>query len=299
MPIPLKQSTAIDVRVGPFVDVGDGFTPEIGVTIAASDQAEILKADGAATVAMTGVFAAISACDGWYDYTMATTDVDVVGELVVVMQDASVYLPVFMRFYVVEEAVYDALYGAASEGPLQGTTAGNKLDVAATGEAGVDFGNILGTLDAAQIGADAITAAKVAADVHAEAADAVWDEDIVAAHGAASAAGLLVRALGATISARSNNPTLDALLGIADVAGKDMAEQLLRTEVMAELGVAVPDATPTVEKLLMLLYMSLRNKATSTTTLLKLFNDADAAIVDATIAEAAGTLTRSEMVAGT
>lgn len=41
-------------------------------------------------------------------------------------------------------------------------TAGNTLDVAATGEGGVDFGNILGTLDAGNIGANAFTAAKFA-----------------------------------------------------------------------------------------------------------------------------------------
>ena len=117
MPMPLRQSTAIDGRIGPFVDVGDGFTPETGVTIGASDEAEILKANGAATVTMAGVFAAVSGCDGWYDYTFSTSDTDVVGELVVVMQDDSVYLPVFMRFVVLEEAAYDALYAAAAPGP--------------------------------------------------------------------------------------------------------------------------------------------------------------------------------------
>ena len=146
MSIFLKQSTSIDVRLGPFVDVGDGFTPETGVTIAASDEAEILKANGAATVAMAGTFAAVTGCDGWYDYTLSTSDTDTVGELVIVMQDDSVYLPVFMRFYVVEEAVYDAMYAASAEGPLQGTTAGNTLDVNATGEAGIDLDNTSGTL---------------------------------------------------------------------------------------------------------------------------------------------------------
>ena len=43
------------------------------------------------------------------------------------------------------------------------TTTGRSLDVAATGEAGVDFSNINGTLDAAEIGTGAITAAKFAA----------------------------------------------------------------------------------------------------------------------------------------
>ncbi len=44
------------------------------------------------------------------------------------------------------------------------TVSGRSLDVAATGEAGVDFNNILGTLDAAEIGTDAITADKIAAN---------------------------------------------------------------------------------------------------------------------------------------
>ena len=114
MTVFLKQSTAIDIRVGPFVDVGDGFVPETGVTIGASDEAEILKANGAATVTMGGTFAAVTGSDGWYDYTLATGDVDTVGELVIVMQDDDVYLPVHVRAYVLEEAVYDALYAASS-----------------------------------------------------------------------------------------------------------------------------------------------------------------------------------------
>lgn len=49
--------------------------------------------------------------------------------------------------------------------PLQPTTVDRTLDVASTGEAGVDLSNVNGTLDAAEIGADAITDAKVASDV--------------------------------------------------------------------------------------------------------------------------------------
>lgn len=147
----LKQSTSIDIRMGPFVDVGDGFTPETGVTIASSDEAEVLKANGAATVAMSGTFAAVTNCDGWYDYTVQTTDVDTVGEVVFVMQDDSVYLPVYVRAQVVEEAVYDAMYGASAAGPLQSTTAGRTLDVNASGEAGLDLNNVSGTLGNANL----------------------------------------------------------------------------------------------------------------------------------------------------
>ena len=54
-------------------------------------------------------------------------------------------------------------------------------------------------------------------------ADAVWDEDIIAAHGTADTAGLLLRALGAIISQRTNNATLNALLGVTDTSGLDLS----------------------------------------------------------------------------
>lgn len=53
--------------------------------------------------------------------------------------------------------------------------------------------------------------------------DAIWDEDIVAAHGTADTSGLLLRALGAVISQRTNNATLAALLGVPDIAAQDIA----------------------------------------------------------------------------
>lgn len=142
MTLILRQSTAIDIRMGPFVDATDGVTPETGITLGTADQAEVLKADGAATVAMGGTFAAITGADGWYDYTVATGDVDTVGEVVFVVQDLSVSLPVYVRGYVVEEEVYDAMYAAAAAGPLQSTTAGRTLDVTATGAAGIDWANV-------------------------------------------------------------------------------------------------------------------------------------------------------------
>ncbi len=112
----LRQSTSIDIRLGPFLDVTDGITAEVAaaVTIAASDQAEVLKADGAATVAMTGGLTDITGCPGWLDYVVQTGDVDTIGTVEFVMQDASVYLPVFARFQVIEEAAYDFLFASGA-----------------------------------------------------------------------------------------------------------------------------------------------------------------------------------------
>ena len=139
----LRQSTQVVVRIGPFVDVGDGFTPETGITLGAADEAEVLKAAGAATVSIAAAtWAAITGADGWYDLTLTTSHTDTIGELVVVVQDDSVCLPVFTRFQVVEESTYDFLYtsGASPDADVAailtdtGTTLDNHLtDIKGTG----------------------------------------------------------------------------------------------------------------------------------------------------------------------
>lgn len=126
MSMELRQSTEIEVRVGPFLDVSDGFTPETGIALSTADEAELLKADGAATVDLSGAtWTAVTGADGWYDLTLTTSHTDTVGELVVVVQDDSVCLPVFMRFQVLPAAAYDMKYGtlAAEAGTAQSGTA--------------------------------------------------------------------------------------------------------------------------------------------------------------------------------
>jgi hypothetical protein len=108
----LKQSTQVKVRVGPFMDATDAVSPETGVTLGSADQAELLKADGAETVDISGAtWAAVTGADGWYDLTLTTSHTDTVGELVVVVQDTSLCRPVTVRAMVVEEAIYESLFG--------------------------------------------------------------------------------------------------------------------------------------------------------------------------------------------
>ena len=105
----LRQSTERLVRIGPFVDAGDGVTPETGVTLGAADQAELLKSTGA-TVDMSGAtFAAITGVDGWYNLTLTTSHTDTLGPFTVAVQDASVCLPVFMEGMIVTANVWDSL----------------------------------------------------------------------------------------------------------------------------------------------------------------------------------------------
>jgi hypothetical protein len=118
----LQADTAVDVRIGPFVDVGDGFTPETGIgntptNLTGVDEAELLKHDGAATTDITSnTWAAVSGCDGWYDLTLTASNTDTEGQLTVVIQDDSVCLPVYAHFMVINEAAWASLFTTKATG---------------------------------------------------------------------------------------------------------------------------------------------------------------------------------------
>lgn len=156
-----------------------------------------------------------------------------------------------------------------------------------------------GGIAAAAFVAGALDAAALNADAAAEIADAVWDENIEAAHGTDATAGLLLRAIGAGISNRANNATLDALLGVADAAGVDLPDQVLDGDTLAELGQAIPAATPTLRAAIMLLYMAFRNKRDVTSGLDEVHDDAGVIIATAVLTDDATTFSRAEMIAGT
>lgn len=116
----LKADTGVDISVGPFMDISNAVTPETGITLGAADQAELLKPDGAATVDISGrTWAAVTGADGWYDLTLTTADTNTEGPITIVIQDASVCLPVFVKAQVVNANVYDSIYAAATTDYLQ------------------------------------------------------------------------------------------------------------------------------------------------------------------------------------
>lgn len=174
----LKQSTAVDIRVGPFVDATDGVTPETGITLGAADQAEVLRADGAATLDISGAtWAAVTGADGWYDLTLSTTATNTLGDLTVVVQDTDTCLPVFVRAMVVPANVYDSLVAGTDQLETdliqwRGTQPANLIstnvpaDVAAVQT---------GAITAGAIAADAIGASELAADAVTEIVNGLRD----------------------------------------------------------------------------------------------------------------------------
>lgn len=126
----LKQSTASQSRlIGPFVDDTDFKTAETGLTIANTDIK--LRANGT-TLSNKNSGGGTHQVNGMYSLTWDATDTANVGELAfsVVVSGA---LQVFGSYVVLEEAVYDALFGASAPGYLQPATAGRQLVVDAAG----------------------------------------------------------------------------------------------------------------------------------------------------------------------
>lgn len=110
------------------MDPTDGVTPVTGITLGAADQAEALKANGAATVDISGAtWAAVTGAAGWYDLSLTTSHTDTVGELVIVVQDASAALPVYARFQVVAASVYNRLWASSAVGPLTSPETANAV----------------------------------------------------------------------------------------------------------------------------------------------------------------------------
>lgn len=139
MPGFLRQATASQSRaIGIFVDDTDFKTPETGLTIANTDIKLVVNGGASANKNSGG---GTHRVNGVYGVTFDATDTATVGEMEVSVV-VSGALPVFDKFFVIEEAVYDALFAASAPGYLQPTTAGRTLDVSAGGEAGIDWANI-------------------------------------------------------------------------------------------------------------------------------------------------------------
>tara|TARA_R110000824_G_C14950224_1_gene650846 strand:+ start:95 stop:700 length:606 start_codon:yes stop_codon:yes gene_type:complete len=115
----LKQSTAYTFRLGPFVDDTDGKTAETGLTIEDSHVRVSKNGGNFIDKAETSNSAHDEA--GFYVVVFNTTDTNTVGELQVACHISGA-LPVFKTFYVVEEAIYDALFAGSATGALTGVS---------------------------------------------------------------------------------------------------------------------------------------------------------------------------------
>src|SRR3990167_5881795 len=150
----LKQSTAVTVKIGPFVDSTDGNTQETALTIS---QADIrLSKNGGAFAQSNNIAGATHDANGWYGVPLDTTDTNTLGTLTVFVHETGA-LAVWRDFMIVPTNVWDSLFGADA---LQ--VHANEITA--------------GLITAAAIATGAIDADALATDAVAEIADGVWDE---------------------------------------------------------------------------------------------------------------------------
>lgn len=303
--IHLRQSTASqEIPLGYFVDSTDGNTEETALSIANTD-IKIWKT-GATTLANKNSGGATHISNGVYYAVLDATDTDTIGPLRVFVH-VSGALPVKVDCTVLDEAIYDQMFGttafatAASvadavwdEATTGHTTAGTFGEQCATDIDAilVDTGTTLdgrlpaalvsgridasvgamaaNVLTASAINADAITAAKVAADVTTELQS-----------GLATAAS--IAALNNLSAAQVNAEVVDALA----------------TDTYAEPGQGTPAATASLAAKINYLYKNWRNRKTQTSGVWNLYAD-DATTVDqkATVADDGTTGSKTEIITG-
>lgn len=114
----LKQSTAVDIAMGPFLDSTDGNTAETGLTITQPDIR--LKKNGGAWAQKNAAQTLSHEEAGWYEVALDTTDTNTLGILIVAIHESGA-LPVWREFMVVAANIYDSMIGG-----------GDVLDVSVT-----------------------------------------------------------------------------------------------------------------------------------------------------------------------
>lgn len=103
----LKQSTAVDIAFGPFLDSADGNTVEGALTITQPDIR--LKKNGGAWAQKNAAQTLTHEENGWYEIALNATDTDTLGILIVAVHESGA-LPVWREFLVVPANVYDSFF---------------------------------------------------------------------------------------------------------------------------------------------------------------------------------------------
>ncbi len=102
----LKQSTAVTVKIGPFLDSTDGDTAETGLTIAQADV--LLSKNGGAFAQKNEATSCTHDTGGMYGCPLDATDTGTLGRLQLFVHESGA-LPVWHDFMVVTANVYDSL----------------------------------------------------------------------------------------------------------------------------------------------------------------------------------------------
>jgi hypothetical protein len=111
----LRQSTAADVPIGPFVDATDGVTAETGLTITQPDVR--LKKNAGAWAQKAAAQTLSHEENGFYEVTLDATDTDTLGLLRLAVFESGA-APVWEDFLVITAHEFDRLFTATGQRQL-------------------------------------------------------------------------------------------------------------------------------------------------------------------------------------
>jgi len=173
----LRQSTAREIKLGPFVDQTDGFTAEGALTIAQAD-VRLAKNEGD-WAQKNEATTLVHEENGWYRCLLNATDTDTLGILIVAVNEAGA-LPVWREFLVVPANVWDSYLGADLL-QVDVTQVGGTAQTA--GDIMADTNDIQARLPAALVGGRIAANAEVVGDKTGYALTAADKEAIISSVG--------------------------------------------------------------------------------------------------------------------
>lgn len=132
----LKQSTAVTIILGPYVDDTDGKTPETALTIVQADV--LLMKNGGSQAQKNDATAATHRSAGRYAVPLNATDTNTLGILRVDADKAGA-LPLWDEYLVVPAHAYDSLVGTT------GALRANTVEIAGSSEAAADLSEMAAT----------------------------------------------------------------------------------------------------------------------------------------------------------
>lgn len=310
----LKQSTSVDVPIGPFVNQTDGFTAETALTLTQPDIR--LKKNGGAWAQKNAAQTLSHEENGWYEVTLDGTDTNTLGLLMLAVNKSGA-LPVWHEFLVVPANVWDSLFGADL---LQVDT----REIGGTAQTAGDIWSRLGAPAGASISADIAAIEAQTDDIGAAGAgltavpwNSAWDAEVQS-----EVADALDAAVPASPTANSINERIKTL-DDADIPGRIPATlssgriradaelvggaapqtvadikastvEALATDTYAEPS-AVPAATASLKDKIGFMAALARNKHNVTATADVVRNDGDTAdIASAALSDNGTTMVRGE-----
>ena len=303
----LRQSTIQPIRFGPFLDIGDGVTEEVALTI--TPALRRLSKDGAAFAAASGAVNSTHDSDGWYTSDLSATDTNTVGELILNVQVPATHLPVWMRWWVLEEAIYDLLFGAGATGLVTLAAVTHTGAVIPTVSVNTDMRGTDGVDTATMRGTDGVDTATMRGTDSAALASEVTPARMSELD--AGTGGKMANQVDLVKTETDKIAAVDAGAGVAGSVIEEVENRATPAQVNTEVldvvnvdtfalpGQEAPPAAPTLVQIWTTLFKFLRNKKDNDGSIAQLYNDAGT-IVDAksTVSEAGSIVTQDEWVAG-